>query len=166
MPGVGVDCWHKARDSWRSVDSHRLWPRCPEPRSPLLWYNELAGCFIEMGLKSVPDTNCLFSNDKLIVFFYVDDIVVLCHPSNRSLYARFREEFLKAYKMRERGELKWFPHSARFGSVRTRILPRSVTDTDDQIMPLRRPKHQWLLNNLAVTRAVQPRTRSSTTHQK
>jgi hypothetical protein len=78
------------------------------PRSALLWYNELFSLLTKLGLKLVPDTNCLFSNDKLIVFFYVDDIVVLFYPSNIFAYHEFREKLLDAYKMREMGELKWF----------------------------------------------------------
>jgi hypothetical protein len=78
------------------------------PRSALLWYNELFSLLTKLGLKLIPDTNCLFSNDKLIVFFYVDDIVVLFHPSNIFAYHEFREKLLDAYKMREMGELKWF----------------------------------------------------------
>ena len=30
MPGAGVDRWHEATDSWRSVDSRKLLPRRPE----------------------------------------------------------------------------------------------------------------------------------------
>ena len=78
------------------------------PRSTLLWYNELFSLLTKLGLKPVLDTNCLFSNDKLIIFFYVDDIVVLYHPSNISAYHEFREKLLDIYKIREMGELKWF----------------------------------------------------------
>ena len=78
------------------------------PKFALLWYNELFSLLTKLGLKPVLDTNCLFLNDKLIVFFYVDDIVVLCHPSNIFVYNKFREKLLDVYKMREMGELKWF----------------------------------------------------------
>jgi hypothetical protein len=78
------------------------------PKSPLLWYNLMCEYLRKLGLSPVPDCPCLFTSDKLIVFFYVDDIAVLYHPSNRSLYQEFRTKFLKAFKMREMGELKWF----------------------------------------------------------
>src|SRR4051812_7247311 len=45
--------------------------------SPLLWHRELTKALTELGLKPIPGVNCLFRNEKLIVFFYVDDIVVL-----------------------------------------------------------------------------------------
>ena len=59
-----------------------------------------------LGLSPVPDCPCLFTGAKLVVFFYVDDIAVLCHPSNQSYYQEFRVQFLKAFKMREIDELK------------------------------------------------------------
>jgi hypothetical protein len=62
----------------------------------------------KLGLSLVPDYPCLFTGAKLIVFFYVNDIAVLCHPSNRSYYQEFRAKFLKTFKIREIGELKWF----------------------------------------------------------
>jgi len=43
----------------------------------LLWYKELTSTLAEFGLKPVLGTNCLYTNGRLIVFFYVDDIAVL-----------------------------------------------------------------------------------------
>jgi len=45
--------------------------------SPLLWYKELTNILAKFGLKPVLGTNCLYTNGRLIVFFYVDDIAVL-----------------------------------------------------------------------------------------
>jgi len=78
------------------------------PKSPLLWYNLMCTHLRKLGLQPVPDCPCLFANSTLVVFFYVDDIVVLCHPSNQSAYQEFRTKFLEAFVMREMGELKWF----------------------------------------------------------
>jgi hypothetical protein len=78
------------------------------PRSPLLWYNLIHSKLKNLGLYPVPDCPCLFTNDKLVVFFYVDDIAVLSLPSNRSAYEQFRTELLREFNMHELGELKWF----------------------------------------------------------
>ncbi len=43
-----------------------------------------------------------------MVFFYIDDIVLLSHPKHRKECESFRAELLKTLKMRELGELKWF----------------------------------------------------------
>jgi len=45
---------------------------------PLLWYKELTNTLAKFGLKPILGTNCLFTNGRLIIFFYVDDIAVLC----------------------------------------------------------------------------------------
>ena len=78
------------------------------PRSPLLWFNELSTVIAELGLQPVPECVCLFTNGKLIVFFYVDDICVFCHPSDHQAYEQFRIALIKKYEMREIGQLKWF----------------------------------------------------------
>jgi len=44
---------------------------------PLLWYKELTNTLAKFGLKPVLGTNYLYTNGRLIVFFYVDDIAVL-----------------------------------------------------------------------------------------
>jgi hypothetical protein len=44
---------------------------------PLLWYKELTSTLAKFRLKPVPGTNCLFTDGRLIIFFYVDDIAVL-----------------------------------------------------------------------------------------
>ena len=45
--------------------------------SPLLQYKELTNILTKFGLKLVPGTNCLYTDGRLIVFFYMDDIAVL-----------------------------------------------------------------------------------------
>jgi hypothetical protein len=79
-------------------------------RSPLLWYRDFAAKLQALGLTQVPESLCLFTNQYLIVFFYVDDIVVLCRkdPTDQEAYRAFRTELMKAFEMREMGELKWF----------------------------------------------------------
>jgi hypothetical protein len=51
---------------------------------------------------------CLYSNDRLIVFFFVDDIVVAVASKNKDAYRRFDQQLQAAYDMRFLGELKWF----------------------------------------------------------
>jgi hypothetical protein len=45
--------------------------------SLLLWYKELTSTLAKFGLKLVLGTNCLFTDGRLIVFFYIDNIAVL-----------------------------------------------------------------------------------------
>jgi hypothetical protein len=59
-------------------------------RALLLWFNHLCKTMKSLGLEPVPEYVCLFTSDKLIVFFFVDDICVLCYPKNRSVYIDFK----------------------------------------------------------------------------
>ncbi len=43
----------------------------------LLWYKEFTSTLTKFGLKPVLGTNCLYSNNRLIIFFYVDNIAAL-----------------------------------------------------------------------------------------
>ena len=43
-------------------------------RSPLLWQKLLSGALQELGLQAGQEEPCLFLDDNLIVFFFMDDI--------------------------------------------------------------------------------------------
>jgi hypothetical protein len=74
----------------------------------LLWYQDLAKTFQDLGLTQIPNTPCLFANDDLIVFFYVDDIVVLVHPSKQDIHKDFQDKLFKQYELRSMGQFNWF----------------------------------------------------------
>jgi hypothetical protein len=50
----------------------------------------------------------LFTNKRLIVFFYVDDIVVLVHPDHMGDHQQFERQLEAIYNLRKLRELKWF----------------------------------------------------------
>ena len=76
--------------------------------SSLLQYDLLYSVIRKLGLQLVPEYACLFSNNKLIMFFYIDDIIVLFHQSNRRFYDLFRDSLISHFKVQEIGELKQF----------------------------------------------------------
>ena len=76
--------------------------------SPLLWYKDLTRTLEELGLRPVPDVNCLYRNDKLIVFFYVDDIVVLVKLAYLTHLENFERKLFKRYQICALGELSLF----------------------------------------------------------
>ena len=76
--------------------------------SPLLWYNDLTKALKNLKLHLILESSYLFTNDKLIVFFYVNDIMMLYHLKHHMIYDEFRSELLKAYNIREIDDLKWF----------------------------------------------------------
>jgi hypothetical protein len=44
----------------------------------ILWYRNLITILKDLKLQSISGTNCLFVNDWLILFFYLDDIMTIC----------------------------------------------------------------------------------------
>jgi len=77
-------------------------------QAPNLWYNEFKKALEDMGFHEVPGVNCLYTNDKLIVFFYVDDIVALCMKQNIPELKEFEQRLTRRFEMRSMGELRWF----------------------------------------------------------
>ena len=76
--------------------------------SPLLWYKELTKTLKELGLQEVKEAPCLWRNEKLIVFFYVDDIVVLARLAHTAALDDFERKLLRQYEIRSLGELSTF----------------------------------------------------------
>jgi hypothetical protein len=74
----------------------------------MLWHRELSSALEDLGPWPVPGVNCVYVNDWLILFFYVDDIVALCTKSNVAKLGEFETQLLKKFEMRALGELKWF----------------------------------------------------------
>jgi hypothetical protein len=62
----------------------------------------------QLGFRPIPEYSCLYTNEQIIVFFYVDDIVIIVHPQYHSDFLDFKKKLLAAYEMRDIGELKWF----------------------------------------------------------
>ena len=76
-------------------------------RSPLLWHNELTTTLKE-GLKPVSEEPCLYHNDWLIVFFYVDDITAACRKKDLPKLQTFKDRLMKKYEIKDLGDLTWF----------------------------------------------------------
>jgi len=76
--------------------------------SPLLWYKEITKTLKELGLHEVKEAPCLWKSDKLIVFFYVDDIVILARPAHMATLDDFERRLLRRYEIRPLGDLSTF----------------------------------------------------------
>jgi len=78
-------------------------------RSPLLWLQEFSATLRELGLREVAGEPCLFvNNEGIIIFFYVDDIVILYRPETLPQLRQPRATLMQKYEMRDLGELSWF----------------------------------------------------------
>ncbi|KAI9037493.1 uncharacterized protein KD926_000288 [Aspergillus affinis] len=79
-------------------------------KSPRLWQRALATTLLRFGLIPVPEEQCLFVNEYMIVLVYVDDILVinLPTPEAREAAKRFKEALAEEYELRNMGEVGWF----------------------------------------------------------
>jgi hypothetical protein len=109
-------------------------------RSPKLWQNDLTTTLLSLGLCQIPEELYLFTTTKsiepldplamatatstnptlmstdaiaigvVIVFFYVDDIIILCKPDSQSseCMAEIKAKLCEYYEMRDLGEISWF----------------------------------------------------------
>ena len=73
--------------------------------SPLLWYKELTNILAKFGLKLVLGTNCLYTNRRLIIFFYIDDIAILFTKKDFLKLEKFKAKLLHWYKVYVLGDL-------------------------------------------------------------
>jgi hypothetical protein len=77
-------------------------------QASILWYRNLITILKNLNLQSISEVNCLFVNDWLILFFYVDDIVTICMQKNVNRMRFFEKSLMKRFEMRILSELKWF----------------------------------------------------------
>jgi hypothetical protein len=77
-------------------------------QASILWYRNLITILKDLELQSISKINCLFVNDWLILFFYVDDIVIICLKENLNRMRFFEKSLMKRFEMRILEELKRF----------------------------------------------------------
>jgi len=78
--------------------------------SPALWFEELCGTLTGLGLTQCKEDHCIFvdKHQKVIVLFFVDDILLLYHLDNADKAQGIVAGVKQAYELREIGEAKWF----------------------------------------------------------
>ncbi|KAJ6785585.1 hypothetical protein PWT90_11245 [Aphanocladium album] len=77
-------------------------------RSPLLWHRELSEFLQSIGFQAVPEDPCVMTNNGIIIFFYVDDLVGLYHPSKKEEYRAIHQSIQGQYNVKVLGDLHWF----------------------------------------------------------
>lgn len=66
-------------------------------QAPHLWQKEFAATLRSLGLQQSSNELCLFQNQYLILFFFVDDVVTLYHPEHETFYQSFWSELSQHY---------------------------------------------------------------------
>src|SRR5437763_6456206 len=76
--------------------------------SPILWQRELSSTLRSLGFQPIPHEPCCFAKNGILVFFYVDDIVLAYRKAQESLANELISALKKRYKLTGGNELQWF----------------------------------------------------------
>ena len=77
-------------------------------QSPALWYKELSSTLIDLGLEPISGIECVYTNEYMIVFFFVDDICVIYDKLYTFQVETLEANLFAAYEMKPLGEIEWF----------------------------------------------------------
>jgi len=77
-------------------------------QAPLLWHNHLVDLLRRHGLRRIPGVNCVLTSDWLIIFFYVDDIILLFSKEYRQKAQDFIVTLKEDLELREITDANWF----------------------------------------------------------
>jgi hypothetical protein len=75
-------------------------------RAPRFWFKNLSSIFLSIGFRQILDTPCLFTSRVIIVFFYINDIVILNRKKNKVITKKFKADLYQRYKLKDKEKLK------------------------------------------------------------
>jgi hypothetical protein len=75
-------------------------------RVPRLWFKNLSSTFLSISFRQILDASCLFTNRVIIVFFYINDIVVFNCKKNKIIAKKFKADLYQKYKLKDKKKLK------------------------------------------------------------
>lgn len=74
--------------------------------APNLWSNNLACTLQRLEFEEI--TECLWKRNRILLFFFVDDICIAFLKEDEAIAKFLRDQLMKTYEMRDLGELEWF----------------------------------------------------------
>ena len=77
-------------------------------QSSALWYKHLFKTLFELSLKNVSKIECLFVNEYMILFFFVDDIAIMYDRRHMQKIKKFQFKLFQVYEMKYLEKIQWF----------------------------------------------------------
>ncbi|EED13808.1 hypothetical protein TSTA_100530 [Talaromyces stipitatus ATCC 10500] len=78
-------------------------------RSPRLWQKELTKTLLNLGFTQVPDEECLFIKNGVILLFFVDDILVFYDKATKQrAFEEIEKGLTNRYELRKMDKFEWF----------------------------------------------------------
>jgi hypothetical protein len=76
--------------------------------APRLWAIHFQESLRKLGLHPVQGFPCLWMNKRIVLFFYVNDIIMLYYPDYQDEFEKLEQHLVKLYNLRQIGDVKWF----------------------------------------------------------
>ena len=77
-------------------------------QAPRLWQLEFSKTLTNLGLRRSSEEICLYQNEYVIMFFFVDNVITLYHPDHEKRYHTLWAQISMKYEARNMGEISWF----------------------------------------------------------
>ena len=77
-------------------------------RSPILWKKTFYASLLEIGFKPVPHEPCCLTYEGILIFFYVDDIVVAYRKSKQPMVHKLIKKLQQQYNLEGGQQPQWF----------------------------------------------------------
>ncbi|KAI7772858.1 hypothetical protein LA080_001633, partial [Diaporthe eres] len=76
--------------------------------SPLLWQKEFTRTLAELGYQQAPHEPCCYKKNGILIFFYVDDIVVAYRKNRQRQVDELAQQLQEKYKISGGDPIQWF----------------------------------------------------------
>ncbi|EED14304.1 conserved hypothetical protein [Talaromyces stipitatus ATCC 10500] len=78
-------------------------------RSPRLWQKELTTTLLSLGFVPIPDEECLFIKNGVLILFFVDDILVFYDKDKKqAIFEETEKGLTSKYELRKMDKFEWF----------------------------------------------------------
>ena len=77
-------------------------------QSPLLWQQKLTGEIKRLSFKKIPQKLCVAQKNRIIYFFYVNDIVVAYKREKEDEVTQIKKSLKQRLTIKKVSKLKWF----------------------------------------------------------
>ncbi|EED13979.1 hypothetical protein TSTA_102090 [Talaromyces stipitatus ATCC 10500] len=78
-------------------------------RSPQLWQKELTATLLNLGFTQIPDEECLFIKNSVVLLFYVNDILLFYDKATKqATFKEIEKGLMRKYELRKIKKFEWF----------------------------------------------------------
>ena len=111
--------------------------------NPLLWQTDLSSTLKEIGFQHIPHEPCCMVKDGIIIFYYVDDIVLAFHKEQKEAAVQLMRKLQAKYNISGGDDLQWFLGIGIIRDRQNRLIWLSQSDYLDKIAKLAQGSSKW-----------------------